>query len=427
MNKLLVFVEISGKQVEIGEMDCLDDGNARFRYADDYIGQSLAQPISVSLPLQAGYFSQEKTKCFFEGLLPEGFARKSVAKWMHRSEKDYLGILAELGNECIGAIRIVSDNDTVVEASYEKMDSAQIVELAKEGAVKSTELMTKAHLSLTGASGKVGLYLNPDDKSWYLPHGDAPSTHIVKQSHIRLNSIVTNEQLSLMTARKLGIETPDSFIINTGKADESEVLFATKRYDRTIPDGGAMVSGLKKPLRLHQEDFAQALGIAASEKYEQPGDGYVRAMFRLLAAYSAKPIDDQLKLWDMLIFDHLIGNADNHIKNFSLLYDEQLKNIRLAPAYDIVSTAVYETSTRDMGLSIGGEISIDNIDRDAFAREARNIGLGTKIAMHRYDEMAEKFSSARMSSAEELGDSGFEKAEELCKSILEAGGIAGRK
>jgi len=230
-----------------------------------------------------------------------------------------------------------------------------------------------------------------------------------------------------MTARKLGIETPDSFIINTGNADESEVLFATKRYDRTIPDGGAMVSGLKKPLRLHQEDFAQALGIAASEKYEQPGDGYVRAMFRLLAAYSAKPIDDQLKLWDMLIFDHLIGNADNHIKNFSLLYDEQLKNIRLAPAYDIVSTAVYETSTRDMGLSIGGEISIDNIDRDAFAREARNIGLGTKIAMHRYDEMAEKFSSALMSSAEELGDSGFEKAEELCKSILEAGGIAGRK
>ena len=53
--------------------------------------------------------------------------------------------------------------------------------LAKEGVSKSTELITEAHLSLAGASGKVGLYYDPERNMWYQPQGDAPSTHIVKQ------------------------------------------------------------------------------------------------------------------------------------------------------------------------------------------------------------------------------------------------------
>ena len=71
----------------------------------------------------------------------------------------------------------------------------------------------RSHLSLTGASGKVGLYYDAAGKQWYLPKGTAPSTHIVKQSHIRLSGIVANEQLSLRTAYYCGIEIPDSFII----------------------------------------------------------------------------------------------------------------------------------------------------------------------------------------------------------------------
>ena len=45
------------------------------------------------------------------------------------------------------------------------------------------------------------------------------------------------------------------------------------------------------------------------------------------------------------MFNYLIGNTDNHIKNLSLLYSEDLKSIRLAPAYDIVSTVIYKSST----------------------------------------------------------------------------------
>ena len=58
--------------------------------------------------------------------------------------------------------------------------------LAAEGAQKSAEIVTRSHLSLTGASGKVGLYYDTAGNQWYLPQGTAPSTHIVKQSHVRL-------------------------------------------------------------------------------------------------------------------------------------------------------------------------------------------------------------------------------------------------
>ena len=49
---------------------------------------------------------------------------------------------------------------------------------------KSTEILLDTHLSLAGASGKVGLYYDEAGDSWYLPRGLAPSTHIVKQSHV---------------------------------------------------------------------------------------------------------------------------------------------------------------------------------------------------------------------------------------------------
>ena len=148
------------------------------------------------------------------------------------------------------------------------MSAEEVKRLAQEGATESAELVTKAHLSLTGASGKVGLYYDNEKDEWYLPYGDAPSTHIVKQSHVRLKNIVANEQLCLLTAKKLGIEVPESFIVKTTGIDSEDVLFATKRYDRKISVNNKKINGLTIPYRLHQEDFAQALGIASSEKYE---------------------------------------------------------------------------------------------------------------------------------------------------------------
>lgn len=276
-----------------------------------------------------------------------------------------------MGRECLGAIQIIEDGMDVPKAGYQKLTKEDVCRLAKEGALEAAELVTKAHLSLTGASGKVGLYYKIDTNEWYLPIGAAPSTHIVKQSHVRLDGIVTNEQLCLQTAKNLGIDVPDSFVINVGTGKDEEVLFATHRY------------------------------------------------IYILKKYSSNPMEDQLKLWDICVFNYLIGNTDDHIKNVSLLYASDMASIRLAPAYDIVCTMIYPSSTTEMAVSIGCEYDIHKIKREHFCRELKNIGIGEKLAMKHYDDMLSRIESALEESCETLMQQGFIQAKDMKKRILE--------
>ena len=84
-------------------------------------------------------------------------------------------------------------------------------------------------------------------------------------------------------------------------------MFATKRFDRLMQEDSRVIDGKKVPFRLQQEDFAQALGVPASQKYEKIGDSYLKRVFTLLRQYSDNPVEDQLKLWDICIFNYLIG------------------------------------------------------------------------------------------------------------------------
>lgn len=306
MINLGVWIEIDGLQTYVGRIIGENEEDARFSYAEEYLSGNMDRPISIHLPLSENAFSVDDTRNFFEGLLPEGFTRRCVAGLLHTDANNYLSLLAGLGNECLGAIRITDENNEVVNADYQKLTIDEVSQLAREGAMETAELVTKSHLSLTGASGKVGLYYDENNKDWYLPKGAAPSTHIVKQSHVRLDGIVTNEQLCMMTAGNMGIEIPESFIVNVGDGRDEEVLLATKRYDRAIKDGLKKINGLNVPYRLHQEDFSQAMGISAHNKYESDNAGYLKMMFEIIRQKSFNPIADQLKMWDICIFKFYI-------------------------------------------------------------------------------------------------------------------------
>lgn len=423
LEKYIISIEKNGRMVPVGSIDGGDYRTAQFSYMDEYLDEANAVPVSISLPLQRERFSAGQTRQFFEGLLPEGFTRRSVAQWLHLDENDYLSILYQLGRECLGAVRVLKEGETQA-ASYEMITKQQVKALAAEGAQKSAEIVSKSHLSLTGASGKVGLYYDTAGNQWYLPQGTAPSTHIVKQSHVRLEGIVTNEQLSMMTAAKCGIEVPNSFIIDLGSGEDNEVLYATRRYDRTFEGAADTISGLLAPLRLHQEDFSQALGISSANKYEKEHTGYMRRMFELLRQFSSNPIVDQGKLWDIIVFCYLLGNTDAHVKNFSLLYGRDLRSIRLAPAYDLVSTTVYESSTREMSFYIGNDLLIDEITETSFREAATEIHIGERFASRRYNYICNHFREALRETAAELQEAGFSKAKEIEEKILHTGGYA---
>lgn len=419
MRELSVYIELNGILTLVGKIAGESYLDARFSYEREYLDNKDAAAISISLPLQQEAFSPAKTKNFFESLLPEGFSRKAVANWMKADENDYISILAELGKECLGAIKIVEGQDDEVSA-YELLSAQRVKALAAEGATKSTEILLETHLSLTGASGKVGLYYNATDKTWYLPKGDAPSTHIVKQSHVRHKQIVLNEQLCIQTAKRIGITVPESFIVSHGSQADEDILYATARYDRPLSNNKEL-DGLKCPYRLHQEDFAQALGIFAADKYEKTPSGYMARMFELLRNNSSNPIEDQMALLRIIIFNYLIGNTDCHVKNFSLLYSEDLKSKRLAPAYDLVATRVYRT-TSDMSFYIGDELNISKINRSKFEMAASEIGLSSNLVLNNFDDVANKLETAMADAAEKLAEKGFENAISLKDEILKSGG-----
>lgn len=417
-----VSIERNGEFVHAGSILGNTDSDAQFRYAASYLEDTKAAPISLSLPLRAGFFTPMQTRSFFEGLLPEGFTRRAVAAHLHLNEQDYVQILYQLGRECIGALR-VHLKDELPGARYEKLTPVQIRQLAAEGADESAALVIDSRLSLAGATGKVGLYRDMETGEWYLPHGTAPSTHIVKQSHVRLKQIVPNELLCLTAAKYCGIDVPESFIIDLGSGEDADILLASGRFDRRYPEHPKMVNGLRVPLRLHQEDFAQAMGIPSEQKYEN-GDRHLGKMFALLRSHSARPVEDQLKLWDRIVFHYLIGNTDGHLKNYSLLYAPDLKTARLAPAYDIVHITGYPRITHGMAFSIGTAKQIKEVTRESFRIAAREAGIGHAMAMDRLDDMSERFCPALDLAAAGLENRGVKGIEELRESILKTGGIA---
>ena len=141
----------------------------------------------------------------------------------------YLRLLVFVGAECPDALRIESAKSAEVPyADCKLLRGDELRELIEGGADASTTLLRKTRRSLAGATGKVLLYFQ--EGKWYEPFGSAASTHVEKQSHVRLQHNVENELLVLRTAERLGISTTKSFIIRCEGAKESGVILALQTH-----------------------------------------------------------------------------------------------------------------------------------------------------------------------------------------------------
>ena len=110
MRTLKVRIERGGRMISVGVITEKNPMEAEFSYLPEYLERADSVPISLSLPLQTEAFSSGQTRNFFDGMLPEGFTRRSVAQWVRADEDDYLSILDSLGRECLGAIQIVEES-----------------------------------------------------------------------------------------------------------------------------------------------------------------------------------------------------------------------------------------------------------------------------------------------------------------------------
>jgi serine/threonine-protein kinase HipA len=192
---------------------------------------------------------------------------------------------------------------------------------------------------------------------------------IVKLPSARFAGVAENEFAMMTLAGMVGIEVPAIRLLDVedigglpaGVGRLEGKAYAVQRFDR-VPGGG----------RVHMEDFAQVLGVYPEAKYR-------KATYSLLAKIlwleTGEAGVTEFIRW--LVFSALTGNADMHLKNWSLLYRDGVTPT-LSPAYDFVSTLAYIP---------------DNEAALKFARTKRWDGFGV-------DEL--RFLAARAGAPEEL-------------------------
>ena len=369
-------------------------GRLGFAYADTWLQAEDAPALSVSLPKRAKPYPQRDCRPFFRGLLPEESQRDAAAQVLGVSRENDFSLLEHLGGDVAGALQFLPP-----EATPQPPAASQAAPLGDEELMRMIDALPTRpllagqaglRLSLAGAQPKVPVVLA--DGKIALPAPEQPTTHILKPAIERFPGTVENEALAMRLADAVGLDAAQAELRTVRK----RTFLLVKRYDRLEDDDGLR--------RLHQEDFCQALGLPPERKYASEGGPSFKACFTLLRQASVQPAIDVLKLLDAAIYNLILGNADAHGKNFSLLYGEA--GPLLAPLYDLLSTAMYPELSPNLAMKLGKRATLADMDAKGWAAFARDSGLGLPLVRRRAAEISTLAKEHAPAVADELSRQG---------------------
>lgn len=209
-----------------------------------------------------------------------------------------------------------------------------------------------------------------------------PATHIAKFNRPDLPTLVQNEDLSLRLARE--ILGPDR--ITAAKPAQLRgidgIALLVERFDRHEDE------------RLRLEDFAQILEKPRGTQFDGKYHSSYEEAASVIERHSVRARIDLARYFELVVFNLVIGNADAHLKNFSLL--EAKEGLRLSPAYDLVNTLVYPDYERQAALAIGGQKrTFEALSRPLIERLGTDIGLPLKAVQQMLDRLAKAFAGAK--------------------------------
>ena len=315
-----------------------NSGLPTFKYNKVWASASGGCALSLSLPIPEGdaEVSGHAVDRWFDNLLPDSkVIRERLCRRFGASSTTPAHLLSVVGTDCVGATQILPtgspppnvkciDSESLAEEEVERLlsdvtraslpDTApQSVRLAIAGAQEKTALLRIGH-------------------HWHRPLGNTPTTHILKlpmglvgNMRADMTSSVENEWLCAQILDELGFNVAATEIAHFG----SQKVLVVERFDREWRDNKTWIA------RLPQEDFCQALGIAADLKYESDGGPGIRGGLDLLSRSVDRKADKlnfaltQLAFW-------LMAATDGHAKNFSI-HLLPGGRFRAAPLYDVLS------------------------------------------------------------------------------------------
>jgi serine/threonine-protein kinase HipA len=197
------------------------------------------------------------------------------------------------------------------------------------------EAFTRAvQMSIQGVQPKLSAILSIKDGKFILV--DKGGRYIFKPQHQFYSQLPENEDLTMRLANEIGLEIPMHGLL---WSKDNTLTYFIKRFDRKGQND-------KVPV----EDFAQLAGLTRDTKY----DYSMEKIVRLIDDYCTFPAIEKVKLFKLVIFNYLVGNEDSHLKNFSIITDEN--QIRLSPCYDLVnSTIVLKGQVDEIALPLTGK------------------------------------------------------------------------
>ena len=344
-----------------------------FEYDDDYTRRAEpAPPLSTCLPLAGQPFHHARVTNWFEGLLPEGARREFLARVVGTSSHIPWDLLNAAGAECAGAVQTVGPehHDAPHWITLSETDLARILESTPVEPLAS--MSRKARISIAGVQDKIVVYLT-DQGDWALPLAGAPSTYIFKPQPDTFPELVENEHFCMSLARAAGLDAAVTSIMPIA----FKPVLIISRYDRrTTPEN--LIE------RVHQEDFAQALG--RRQKYQSDGGPTLREI-------GAIPGANPRALFDRVVFSWLIGNCDAHAKNYSIL-EPGTPDARLAPAYDLVCTECYPGLDDTLAIRIGKATRPQEVQAHHLRRAGADLTIDPEEAIERAKALAERTGEA---------------------------------
>lgn len=402
MEQLAVWAERLEGFVRIGTLWFERDAEEWFEYDESYLQRSDATPIYPPLPLGDGRFDPSTTRAAFFSLGPEGRVGHEIRTTLRAGRDSVLPVLARLNHETVGALCFCAPEEvpTYGDPAFRAVDDDFLKAFANEPERLAYHTMLESRLSLNGAVSKIGLVRRGD--SWLMPMGLEPTTHILKAGSSSFPNQMLNEAICMRCARACGFD--DAAETSLVVADNNKVLLVSKRFDRA--ETRERPAGLPDVMRLHQADFCQLMGISVDGlKYtssDELVDGYNTSLAATISRESSERYGDRSYVFDAQVFNYLVGNCDNHLKNYSMTWQPDWGGKSVSPIYDVTCTTLYTDLSRDMGLGIGRHRRIDQIDVDDFRLLSRQLGVGEAQARQSLGELSESFGSALLLAAREL-------------------------
>ena len=324
--------------------------------------------------------SDRPVQWYFDNLLPEEQLREVVSREAGIRGDDAFALLEYLGAESAGSLVLRPPGQPEgVPGGLQPLADAELSRRIRNLPRVALSHGAPKRMSSAGVQHKLLVVFRGD--GLYEPIGDEPSTHLLKPNHVDSDfpASVINEYLVMRLADRLGMVVP-----RVWRRYTPEPVYIVERFDRRLDSAG-------HTQRQHIIDACQLLNKARQFKYR----GATLQTLGELVMHCRNRANARLRLYLWLVFNVLVANHDNHLKNLSFTVDAE--GIAIAPAYDLLSTGTYHTRALaerradwpkvELAIALPDATTFGTVSRESLLRAGEALGLPRRIGERELDRL----------------------------------------